>query len=838
WPALNQSEGGPEAIKRRVLALYAASGDWRDRARTLLGQGKERIDFSEPARAIPLLSEAVRGADSVRIPDLSLMAYTLRGRAYLKMGRLAEAERDLQRAVQFATQAVQLYYRADAWHNLAHLYESQGRWPEATRAADQFVSLTRGMSTDPIQIESLSDAGIIRWKAGWHAAARDAWDEMVRVTDRLQEQWDLAAEYFERIGDLAQARVYYLRGLRGYDPKHPGEASWFGNLAGLTRIYQQLGKLDSAEVWARAHDTRSERWPPRELPLLPDVLMRRGKSLEATRVSRDWLERQLRGGNTEGAALAALQLARLLLDAGQPDSALPIARRADSLAGAVRLTVEQIQARTLRGSALVRLGKKEAGVSLLKEAAALAEQRPSSNNLFDANLALGDALAGGAQTEGALAAYDQAARQTEQVTSGLGEDLDRAGYRERHLCPFDGAVRVLLRSPARPTRLDELIQWSSRRTAAALALSAAGNAGRLAETPPVPSLAALQRRLSPHEILLDYLVLDSAVAVLAIANDDARLVRLPITADTLRTWVERLRLPLVTIRSGRIDLARARFDAATSAELHSTLIAPLAAALSGKRRLLIVPDGPLHRLTFDALVIARPASASAPATGASTRYLLDAFEVEYLPSPSFLRAPAERTRTQALAAVRLLAVGYGAPGGEAELAGLEEVWPRERITVLQGPTATEHAVKPEMRRFGIVHLAVHAQADARDPLASHLRLVADSSDDGFLHVNEIASQRLAAKLVVLSACETEAGPLYEGEGVMGLARGFLASGAGSVVATQWPVGAQTAVLMREFYRRLAAGEEPTTALRAAQLLMRTSARFTHPFYWAGLVLVR
>jgi CHAT domain-containing protein len=833
WPALSPNDGGPDAVRNRDEAIWERAGDRVTLATELRHRGKDLIDRGQPARAIPFLSWAIALADTLRNPELQMEVYTYRGRAYCKMGRLAEAERDGLKAVQFSAHAVRRYYKADAWHNLAHTYESEGRWPEASHAADQFVALTRGMP-DPLRITSLSDAGLIRWKAGWHASARAAWEEMVRVTDELQDlnQWNLAAEYFERIGDLTRARIYYLRGLAAY-PRQEGGA----DLGGLTRVYLQLGQLDSAEVRARAHDTHAERWPPRELPLLPDILMRQGKPLEAIRVARDWLERQLRGGNTEGATLAALQLARLQLAANQPDSALAAARRADSLAATIRLTAEQIQARTLQGLCFMRLGNSASGMRVLQTAAVLAEQHPTSNNVFEAHLALGEALAGAGQPEGALAAYHQAAHEAEHVTSGLAEDLDRAGYRERHLRPFDGAVRVLLRSPTRVTQLDDLIQWSSRRTAAALALSAAGNAGRFVEAAPVLILTGVQQRLSPHEILLDYLVLDSTVAVLAVSSDTARLVRLPVTADTLRRWVERLRRPLMTTYSGRIDLARARFDAGTAADLYSALITPLKEALRGKQRLLIVPDGPLHELAFDALVAARSTGADAANNAAAMRYLIDAFEVEYLPSPAFLRAPAQRTRSPSLAAARLLAVSYNAPGGEAELAGLREVWPRERTTLLQGPAATEHAIKPAMARFGIIHFAVHAQADVHDALASHLSLVADSIDDGFLHVNEIADQRLTASLVVLSACETQAGPILEGEGVMGLARAFLASGAGSVVATQWPVGGETATLMREFYRRLAAGEAPITALRAAQLLLRTSGRFTHPFYWAGFELI-
>jgi CHAT domain-containing protein len=73
---------------------------------------------------------------------------------------------------------------------------------------------------------------------------------------------------------------------------------------------------------------------------------------------------------------------------------------------------------------------------------------------------------------------------------------------------------------------------------------------------------------------------------------------------------------------------------------------------------------------------------------------------------------------------------------------------------------------------------------------------------------------------------------------MGIARAFLAGGARAVVATQWPVGAETATLMREFYAHLARGEAPATALRAAKLMVRRSPNGGHPVYWAGFELVR
>jgi len=72
---------------------------------------------------------------------------------------------------------------------------------------------------------------------------------------------------------------------------------------------------------------------------------------------------------------------------------------------------------------------------------------------------------------------------------------------------------------------------------------------------------------------------------------------------------------------------------------------------------------------------------------------------------------------------------------------------------------------------------------------------------------------------------------------MGLARAFLESGSGAVIATQWPVGATSADLMGGFYHELAAGAPPAGALRAAQLTVRRAPATSHPFYWAGFVTV-
>ena len=109
-------------------------------------------------------------------------------------------------------------------------------------------------------------------------------------------------------------------------------------------------------------------------------------------------------------------------------------------------------------------------------------------------------------------------------------------------------------------------------------------------------------------------------------------------------------------------------------------------------------------------------------------------------------------------------------------------------------------------------------------------------DDGQLYAYEIGELRLPGTLVVLSGCETGAGRLLGGEGVLSLSRAFLRAGASGTVATLWPVGPGTAELMTTFYQGLSHDASVPVALRDAKLALRRGSR-ANPLYWAGFTLV-
>jgi CHAT domain-containing protein len=125
------------------------------------------------------------------------------------------------------------------------------------------------------------------------------------------------------------------------------------------------------------------------------------------------------------------------------------------------------------------------------------------------------------------------------------------------------------------------------------------------------------------------------------------------------------------------------------------------------------------------------------------------------------------------------------------------------------------------------------------PLYSHLVLAQSEKEDGLLEAWELMQMDLQADLAVLSACETARGKFGAGEGVIGLSWALFVAGVPSTVVSQWKVeSAATRDLMIGFHRQLQnAKTTKAAALRAAALAVLKKPATSHPFYWAGFVLV-
>jgi CHAT domain-containing protein len=256
-------------------------------------------------------------------------------------------------------------------------------------------------------------------------------------------------------------------------------------------------------------------------------------------------------------------------------------------------------------------------------------------------------------------------------------------------------------------------------------------------------------------------------------------------------------------------------------------VAPLRPLLTAER-LLIVSAGALHSVPLHAL-------------WDGERHLLEAYEIAVAPSASIAVIAGEARDRQA---------GAQRPAHDLTWAGLalaDEAIPAARSEVelasrffdgrarlyldKDASLAGLHAAA----QADILHVATHGLFRSDNPFFSVLKLA-----DGWIDVRQLYRLPLAARLVVLSACESGAGQLRAGDEVIGLARGFLAAGAPSLVASIWHVhDASAARLMERFYAALTAeGPEPVRPAAALRTAQRAAiAEGQHPYFWAPFYIV-
>ncbi len=408
-------------------------------------------------------------------------------------------------------------------------------------------------------------------------------------------------------------------------------------------------------------------------------------------------------------------------------------------------------------------------------------------------------------------------------------------------------------------------------------------------TQPQPlGLAEIQQQaLDEDTLLLEYALGENRSYLWLVSQRSIDSYELPPRAE-LEAATRRV-YELLTARPKRGTPPDPQFIA-QARTLSRILLGPVAPQLAGKR-LVVVAPGALSYLPFAALPT--PEDKKRPAGGYEP--LIAKHEVVSIPSASVLsiirREMAGRQRAAKSIAVladpvfeasdpRLASAKNGsssgetlpAPAADAELSELTRAirtmnfsdaragftrlaFSRQEaesiIALTPGGTelkATDFsasramAMSGQLIQYRILHFATHGLLNSERPELSGLVFSLIDQEgkpqDGFLRLHEIYNLQLNADLVVLSACETGLGKEIKGEGLIGLTRGFMYSGAPRVVASLWNVDdLATAELMKLFYQRMLKDGLPAgAALRAAQLEVSRQKRWASPYFWAGFVL--
>jgi CHAT domain-containing protein len=830
----------------RIRALEGLGGVERFR-----GRARQAIPFLERA-----MLEARQSSDQAAVGRI--------------LGQLGSARRRLGEfgeALELSEQQLTVFQGlGDAeWIGRAHNYigialGALGRCTEAIPHLEKSRDACAAAGDTAALSNAYNNLGNCHQLLGNYAAALEAFGHSLAIMEKTGRPDELAAP-LNNIGE-----VYRLQGApeRALDYYHrayaaaatPGEKGFMAE--SLVNEGDALLELDRGPEARRAFDRAlaigDEIHDPSVITAasagLAEVLSRGGDGRGALQLLQRCLET---AEHTQERALVARtrrQIASLQLRNGQAAAALALAESAAALARHYELREELWPALLVAGRADRALGRTDAAEAALREAVDVVEELRAHAVGPDADRAvflvphaapyqeLVSVLADGGRSWDALAVAERSkGRALLDVLAGgrmaigaaLGEG-DRVQERrlEGDILTANSELRELLQQPVPDT--DRQQELEKRRNARRRALED----WRTREYAAHPELRVLRGESRPlargdlesllvgaRSVLLEYVLADPHAYLFVLSTGSPggptqAVHRLDLDSADLVRLARELRARL----AGR-DLE----FGAPATRLYRALLSPARDVLHRASRVVIVPDGALWDLPFQAL--------RAP----DGRFLIEDSAVSYAPSLSVLRDMRARPRTHDRPRGTLLAIGSA--GLESQVRGIARGYDPRTSVVRVGADARESWLKAEAPHYRILHLASHGVLDDASPLYSSLALarrIAGEHDDGLLEAREILDLDLGADLAVLSACETGRGRAGAGEGLIGMTWAFFVAGCPATVASQWKVdAASTGRLMLAFHRELRSGRAPAEALRLAALAQLARGVERHPFYWAGFV---
>ena len=352
---------------------------------------------------------------------------------------------------------------------------------------------------------------------------------------------------------------------------------------------------------------------------------------------------------------------------------------------------------------------------------------------------------------------------------------------------------------------------------------------------------------------LNYVVSDSLLYIFIANSKHQELLAIPIDSS-FYSGIKKFR-SLLSYPSPSVN-ARKSFEEfkSTGYFLYHILIKPVLPYLISEK-LYISPDNILSFIPFETI----PTSVSSEENifYRNLSYLMNDFDISYTYSATFMAESSKRPDWHSNKVIAF-APNYSKPvnieslmSRQAEKDVLPDL-PYARLeaqyvsdltggVLFENNEAKESVFKKEAGKYDIIHLAMHTLLNDKDPMHSTLIFSPDNDtiEDRYLKTYEVYGIPLKANMVVLSSCNTGAGTLYSGEGILSLARGFMYSGSESVIMSMWEIEDRSGTeIVKKFYDYLLKGNSKSIALRKARKAYLTSADQlrSHPYFWSSLVV--
>lgn len=389
-------------------------------------------------------------------------------------------------------------------------------------------------------------------------------------------------------------------------------------------------------------------------------------------------------------------------------------------------------------------------------------------------------------------------------------------------------------------------------------------------------------QLKDNQVLVEYAITGDASYVFVVRKGKVqKLVKIPLSKDVIEAKVKKFIEPFNTNQISGVSLSLAK-------EMYDILLSDALKDVKETEKIIIVPDGILGLLPFEALVIKQgndfkdsvyvtdrfAVTYSQSATALSLINILKHSEAKKplfaLGNPVYdksdpryiaykqgqLQKPllAQNLNQYAFRGITVLpksgsgneweeVVYMPLPETETEVRTIAKLFNIQPVPpdVLLNVSASETNFRSiDLRSYRYIHFATHADLPGKvqgitEPFIILGQVENKDKNDGFLTLSEVLGLGLDADMVVLSACSTGKGEMIEGEGVSNFARAFQHAGSRSVVVSLWEVASkETVEYMESFYKHLKAGQSKTEALRLARKEIK--AKYPNPFYWAVFIL--
>ncbi|MEL6695141.1 MAG: CHAT domain-containing tetratricopeptide repeat protein [Bacteroidota bacterium] len=332
---------------------------------------------------------------------------------------------------------------------------------------------------------------------------------------------------------------------------------------------------------------------------------------------------------------------------------------------------------------------------------------------------------------------------------------------------------------------------------------------------------------SKEHALIEYFVGEENIYIFLLKSTQIHLYKSPKEAD-LNAWVSQLRNEIIQgVASRDVQISMHRLTE-ISHQLYQYLIAPLKPETL-PHKLTIVRDDILELLPFELLIGEEIPMGTALE---DIPYLLKSHIISYAFSANTKKIFEKNRVNPQKVALGLAPVDFAnlsdfklltLPQTVKETQQIQEIL-NQGVEIYTGPQATSVRFLQQADEFAIIYIASHGILNNQDA-----RLNGMAFFDKMLYTTDVYPLLLNAELVILRACESGAGELIPGEGIISLSHGFAQTGAKSVFSTQWVVPNATR-FMGDFVRQLKEGSTKDEAMHLAKMEMVHSQ---HPYYWAA-----